>query len=60
MATFWPKPIHIDAKDAASGLMVHVKIHRMRQWKARVTIAKWLCRLAAWVMWANIEIEDAD
>ena len=40
-------------------MTLHVKIHRLNQWRWRLWAGSWLIRLAAWVMWMGVEIEEA-
>jgi hypothetical protein len=47
----------IDAKDLAKHITLTVRLGRLDHWLWRVNIAKWLIRLAAWIMWVNVEIE---
>lgn len=49
-----------DLKRLAKGLTVHVQFKRKREWRWRMTLASWLFRLAAWVMWVNLDIEVVD
>ena len=44
-------------QDAARGITVHVHLKDARQWRWRLVLGSWLIRLAAWVMWMNVEIE---
>jgi hypothetical protein len=46
-----------DAKNLAKHITLTVKMKRTRQWRWRVKLAAWLIRLAALVMWVNVEIE---
>lgn len=54
--------ITVDAKELAKQvtLIVTLRLDRANQWLWRVKVASWLIRLAAWVMWVNVEIEVAD
>ena len=50
--------VKIDAKDLAGKMIMHVKIKRCQQWQWRIRIAVVFIRLAAWIMWVNVEIEN--
>lgn len=52
--------LEVDARELAAQLTLTVKMRRANQWLWRVKVASWLIRLAAVVMWVNIEIEVAD
>ena len=47
----------IDTKMLANHITIHAKIARMTQWQWRIRLGMWLMRLAAWVMWVNLEID---
>lgn len=47
----------VDAKDLASHITITVKTQRMEQWRWRLVVAGWLFRLAALIMWCNIELD---
>ena len=43
------------------GMMLKVKINGLNEWRWRLAVGGWLIRLAAWVMWMDIEfITDGD
>lgn len=48
----------LDTKILARHFTLTVRIRRMREWSIRIWIAKQLIRLAAFIMWVNVEIED--
>jgi len=46
------------AKELAHSFTIKVRIKHMGEWHWRLKIGAWLIRLAAWVMWMNVEIES--
>ena len=51
----------IDMKDlVGKRLTLNVKVKRVREWRLRRELALALIRLAAWIMWVSIEIEESD
>lgn len=52
--------IKLDAKDVLKQGILVVKLSRLKQWQVRLTIAKWLIALAAWVAWLDIEFVEPD
>ena len=56
MATL-DRTLHVE--QAAKQLTLHcgIKLRGVRQWRWRLVLGMWLIRLAAWVMWVNVEIE---
>jgi hypothetical protein len=49
--------VAVDSQDIANNLVLHVTLRREKQWRWRLAVGSWLIRLAAWVMWMNIDIE---
>ena len=49
-----------DTKALVQNITLHVQLKRATQWRWRIQLGLWLIRLAAWVMWLNIEIEMED
>lgn len=47
-------------RDAARQITVHVQLKGARQWRWRLHLGAWLIRLAAWIMWMNVEIKGLD
>ncbi len=47
----------VDVKDLAKEITLTVYTKRLSRWRWRLKVASWLFRLAAWIMWVNIEIE---
>jgi len=47
--------INLDAQNIAHNLTLNVTITRMDQWRWRIALGSWLIRLAAWVMWVDVE-----
>jgi hypothetical protein len=47
-----------DAKQMAHSITLKVRLPRLNEWRARLKIGSWLIRLAAWVMWLNIDIQE--
>ena len=58
MPTIDAGTITLDTKKLAQSMVLHVRLGRGDAWIFRVKIASWLIRLAAWIMWANVEIEE--
>lgn len=50
--------ITLDAQEMASHVTLTIKVKRGRQWQARLAIAIWLMRLAAWIGWLGFEVEE--
>jgi hypothetical protein len=48
------------AKQMANNITLTVRIKRGSEWGIRLKIGAWLIRLAAWVMWMDIEIEEIE
>lgn len=48
----------LDVRELTQRITMHVRIHRVSQWQWRMRLAMLLIRLAAWVGWFNVEIED--
>ena len=55
MATF-----EADAKDIARQLDITVKLRGLARWKVRAWLGVQLIRLAAWIMWVNVEFDDGE
>ncbi|HUX29156.1 MAG TPA: hypothetical protein VMV78_00855 [Thiobacillus sp.] len=53
-----PTIITMDVKDFAPRCTIDVKLKNARQWRWRVFLGVCLIRLAAWIMWVNVEFED--
>lgn len=49
------RALHV--KTAAQNLTLHVQIKGVNQWRWRLALGAWLIRLAAWVMWLDVEFE---
>lgn len=49
--------IDLDAKRLARQVTLTVKVKRYQGWRYRLTLAKGLIRLAAWIAWVNVELE---
>ena len=43
-------------KKIANGFTIRITFPQMNQWLWRLKIGVWLIRLAAWVMWMNVEV----
>ena len=52
--------LEVDMEDIARRIGITVNLRGLTQWKLRVWIGTQLIRLAAWVMWVNIEFEDGE
>ena len=52
-----PTVITMNVKDFAPRCTLTVKLKNARQWRWRISFGTWLIRLAAWIMWVNVEIE---
>lgn len=48
----------LDSRRIAKRVTVQVRIKRFTEWRWRLKLGLLLFRLAAWVMWVNIEIVD--
>lgn len=48
------------AKDLAGNITMRVNLRGIDAWRWRVKLGTWLIRLAAWVMWVNVEIDDGN
>jgi hypothetical protein len=46
------------AKEIAKNVTLVVTLPKLDQWRFRLKVGTWLIRLAAWVMWLDIRIED--
>ena len=44
----------------ANLLEITVNLRGMTQWKVRVWLGVQLIRLAAWIMWVNVEFDDGE
>ena len=53
--------ITLDAKDVLQyqHATLVVRLTRLKQWQVRLSIAKWLMCLAAWIAWFDIEFEES-
>ena len=49
-----------DMQTIANRLEITVNLRGMTQWKVRVWLGVQLIRLAAWIMWVNVEFEDGE
>ena len=49
--------IDLHAKTIANNITMTVRFREGRQWAWRLKLGSWLIRLAAWVMWVNVELE---
>ena len=47
-------------KEMANSITLTVRIKRDQEWEWRLKIGALLLRLAAWIMWMNIDIEVVD
>jgi len=52
--------VDLDAKELATMITLRVRIRRMRRWRVRLWIGCRLIRLASWVMWVPVEIEQVE
>lgn len=50
--------IMVDVHEALKGLKLKVRLSGMKEWRVRLWIAKQLIRLAAFIMWADIELTE--
>ena len=50
----------LDAKNMAHHITLTVKFQRMRQWRWRCWLGVQLIRLAALIMWVNLDIDMED
>lgn len=48
----------VDIKDLSKRVTVSVTLWNIKQWRVRIWLGKILIRLAAWVMWVNVEFEE--
>jgi hypothetical protein len=49
-----------DAKQMAHSITLVVRIKRADEWQLRLKIGSWLIRLAAWVMWMDIDLKEME
>jgi hypothetical protein len=49
-----------DAKQMAHSITLEVRIPRLNEWDLRLKIGSWLIRLAAWVMWLDIDLKEME
>ena len=49
--------VEYSVKDLAAAYVLYARITNVGEWSWRLTVGSWLIRLAAWVMWVNVEIE---
>ena len=53
--------ITLDTKQVAQDFTLTVTMDRAKIWRWRLAVGGWLIRLAAWVMWMDIEFKtDGD
>ncbi len=50
--------VELDTKQLANKVTVSVKLKNINQWRVRIWIGTRLMRLAALIMWVDIEIEE--
>jgi hypothetical protein len=50
--------LEFDAKELGGRVTMVVTIRRYNQWCFRIWLGVKLIRLAAWIMWMNVEIEE--
>ena len=49
---------NVDAKQIMNRVTMQIKIGRMNEFRVRAAIGVFLIKLAALIMWCNIEVED--
>ena len=49
-----------DAKQMAQSITLQVRIKRTDEWVLRLKIGSLLIRLAAWIMWMNVDIAEME
>jgi hypothetical protein len=48
----------LDVKEVANNITLNVTLKHHKQWRVRLAVGAWLIRLAAWVMWMNVEFKE--
>ena len=49
-----------DAKQMAQSITLRVRFKRTDEWALRLKIGSLLIRLAAWIMWMNVDIAEME
>jgi hypothetical protein len=50
----------IDARDVARRFTLVTKTKRYHEWQFRIWLGLYLIRIAAWIMWIDIEVQHDD
>lgn len=50
--------VEVDVKKLAKEVTISVVLRDFKQWQIRIRVGMWLIKLAAWIMWVNIEFKE--